>query len=244
MRAWGQRAVRLGAAVAGLGLVGGLGAHLLGQPGVYAGRVNAVVVPPTVSDVRVADNPLDARISTTVDFAGLVAKEVGQVADSKVTVSKQITLLDLGVTDGWSVRQPSDGGQWNYIFDEPAIEVQATGPTPERVTEQIAHVMGRISDTITAREDAAEVETANRVTVIASPPMPVVTYSEGSRGRAKLALAIAACLAAWGAHRAAGHLLARRAGRLGGRTSSSYGAEPTGARGEGLLEPSGRSEVR
>src|SRR5262245_25613049 len=98
-------------------MVGVLGMTMLDDPGTFYGRVNVVLVPPGATDPRYADNPLESRIQTTVDFAGIVAKEVGNLSATKVDVSSQVTLQDEDIEHGWSVRQPTRGSQWDLIFD-------------------------------------------------------------------------------------------------------------------------------
>jgi hypothetical protein len=194
-------------------LVGLLGWVMVDRPGSFYGRVNVVLVPPGATNKAAADNPLERRIQTTIDFAGIVATEVGNLSSTKVGVSSQVTLQDEDVAHGWSVRQPAGGSQWDLIFDQPVIEVQATGTSPEEVHATIDEVVARIERAAVSRQEAAGVAPASQVDYILSPPIPIVTYAEGSRGRAVIAMGIVGAMAAWASSALAGWFIGPRTAR-------------------------------
>jgi hypothetical protein len=208
------RVIRVTAAAAAVALVGLLGWVMIDRPGSYYGRVNVVFVPPGATDRAAADNPLERRIQTTIDFAGIVATEVGNLSATKVGVSSQVTLQDEDVEHGWSVRQPAGGSQWDLIFDQPVIEVQATGTSPAEVDATIDEVIARIEKAAVARQEAADVAPASQVDYILSPSTPVVTYAAGSPGRAAIAMGIVGVLAAWASSTLAGWVVRSRAARV------------------------------
>jgi len=208
-----------------MALVGVLGAAMVNRPGTYYGRVNVVLVPPEATNPTAADNPLERRIQTTVDFAGIVAKEVGSLSATKVYVSSRVTLQDEDVPHGWSVRQPADGSQWDLIFDQPIVEVQVTGMSADEVRTRIDEVVGRIEGAAVARQDAAGVAPPSRVDFILSPSIPIITYADGSTIRALVALAIVCGLSGWAASAVVGRVVGSRAPR-GGRVPSSRAEAP------------------
>jgi hypothetical protein len=205
--------IRAAAATAAVALVGALGVVMSDRPGSYYGRVNVVLVPPGATNPTASDNPLERRIQTTIDFAGIVAKEVGNLSATKVDVSSQVTLQDENIQHGWSVRQPAGGSQWDLLFDQPVVEVQATGTSLPEVTARIDQVVARIKAAAVERQEAAGVEPTSQVQFILSPSIPIVTYAEGSRKRTVVALAIVGVLAGWAGSGLAGWLVRARTAR-------------------------------
>ena len=112
------------------------------------------------------------------------------------------------------MRQPAGGSQWDLIFDQPIVEVQATGTSAEEVRARIDEVVARIKAAAVSRQDEAGVEPVSRVDFILSPTVPIVTYAEGSTVRVLVALAIVAGLAGWAGSATAGRLIRSRAARL------------------------------
>lgn len=165
----------------------------LQTPGVYEGDVNVVLLMPVGAKT---DNALAARPAALADFAGIVARSVAGRGGGEISVSDEVTLAAQGVRHGWSVRQPSSGGQWNYSFDQPVVEVRATGPTEAAVVAQLTEVIARIRADIARRESVAGARADQRVRLTLSPSTPIVLYGGGDRRRATLAGTVACTAAA------------------------------------------------
>lgn len=170
--------------VAMIGFAGVAAVLILDAPGVYMSQVNVVLLAPQ-SD-RPA-NPLDDTSRALVDLAGITAKSVGASGTAEQPVSAGVSLVSQGITRGWSVRQPNSGGQWNYSFNLPVIDVQASGPSAEVVARERDAVVARIQADVSTRETAAGVRAQDRVRTMLSPAVPGVYYSEGDRRRALFA---------------------------------------------------------
>lgn len=188
MRRW----MRCSGAVLCLAGGAGLVHQSLQAPGVFQGQVNVVFLMPTAS----ADNALTARPAVLANFAGIVARSVAGRGGGDITVSDDVTLAGQGVRDGWSVRQPNSGGQWNYSFDQPVVAIQATGPSAASVTVRLDSALTRIREDIARRESEAGTSPEQSVRLALSPSEPIVLYADGDRRRAALAGLVASAAAA------------------------------------------------
>ncbi|MFF1879649.1 hypothetical protein [Leifsonia sp. NPDC058230] len=155
------------------------------QP-VYLSQVNVVVLRP-------ASVPLNAYTNTSqslIDMAGVVARAVEGGDGAAQTVSDGVTLAGEGVRDGYAVQQPNGGGQWQYRFDQPFLDIQAVGSTPAEARRQMALALADVRATLDRVQDAQGVAAANRVRVNLNPLEPQLTVAGGSRVRAVGATAL------------------------------------------------------
>lgn len=200
------RLVQFASATLAVALCAVFGLHLLDRPGIYYARTVMIIYPP---DVEGPDNPLDRRIQAAISFVGLAARKVGGISGPSVNVSGRITLLDQNVRKGTSIRQTSKGGQWDLIFDQPAIEVQATGSSAQEVKDRVSELAASVEAEVVASQDHLGVSESNRLRTLRSPDVVQVNYAQGSRIRAAVALIGVGAVLAVGAFNLSGALFRR-----------------------------------
>ena len=167
-------------------------------PGVYWASTKVYFLVPATTN---QPNKIAPGSSAATAFAGLIQTEINRGIPPRGAISPNVTLVDEGIYDGWSVRLPDTGGQWASNFSEPSLIVQASGPSAEVVRARMNSLIDRITWLVAAREDAAQVSLASRVDFTLSPPVVVVQYSNGHRSRAEaiivllgVGLSLAACI--------------------------------------------------
>jgi hypothetical protein len=168
-----------------LGLVlTALAAVLVGlAPGVYWARTQVLLLGPP-SESR--PNKLDSNSAGLIATAGLIEREMSFGRHRIPATSIDVTLLDQGVYDGEQVRLPNNGGQWANNFDQPVLDVQASGPSRAIVQQRIDGMVQEIEQILERRQDEAAVSRANRITVAFSPAEIQVRYVRGDPKRAVL----------------------------------------------------------
>ncbi len=82
--------------------------------GAYSGRARVTFLAPQ----PLRGNALAQTTSSLIALAGIVAHTTGGPGGDAQSVSDEVTLVGEGVTDGYSIRQPNAGGQWEYRFEE------------------------------------------------------------------------------------------------------------------------------
>ena len=166
-------------------------------PGVYWASTKVhLLVPATAQQ----PNQLAPDNSAAIPLAGLIQTEINRGNPPREATSPDVTLVDEGIYDGWSVLLPDTGGQWATNFEGSSLIVQASGPSAEVVQSRMYGLIAQITRLVAAREDAAHVPGAARVDFIMSPPVVAVQYSNGHRSRAVaiimllgVGLSLAAC---------------------------------------------------
>lgn len=153
----------------------------LRAPGVYWARSKVYFLVP---ETTAQPNQLAPDSSAAIAFAGLIQTEINAGIPLRRATSPDVTLLDEGIYDGWSVFLPDTGGQWAHNFSEASLIVEASGPTPEVVRSRMNALIDQIARRAAAREDAANVPAALRVDFAMSPQAVAVQYSNGHRSRA------------------------------------------------------------
>ena len=162
-----------------------LAALYLGRlPGVYWSQVNVVFQQPLTPQTP---NSLQFQSESLIDLAGLVGRRAAGPGTGSGPVSDSVTLVGLGVTDGYSVSLPNSGGQWAYNFDKPVLDVQAVGPTAADVSSKLQRAVGQIQTELAAEQQRFGVSPANTVKTRLNPQDPAVHYDKGSRSRTLLA---------------------------------------------------------
>jgi hypothetical protein len=150
-------------------------------PGVYWASMKVYfVVPPSVEQ----PTQLTPDSAAAIAFAGVIQTEVNRGVAPRLATSPDVTLVDQGIYDGWSVLMPDTGGQWADNFPEASLIVQASGPTPEVVTTRMYGLLDQITSLVAMHEAAAHVSAASRVDFTMSPQVVAVQYSNGHRSRA------------------------------------------------------------
>ena len=95
-------------------------------------------------------------------------------------------------------RQPNSGGQWQYRFDEPVLEVQAVGPTPDVVRAHVQQGVDSVVHTLDELQNAQGVDEQNRVRTQLNPTETQIFEQNGSRVRALAATTFAGLAATLG----------------------------------------------
>jgi hypothetical protein len=172
--------------VLGLAFTAAVAANIGLLPGVYWARTQVLLLGPP-SEGR--PNKLDSSSAGLIATAGLIEREMNVGRRRIPATSIDVTLLDQGVYDGVQVRLPNRGGQWANNFDQPVLDVQASGPSRAVVQRRLAGMTQEIERILQRRQDDAGVTGANRITVALSPPEVQVHYVRGDRRRAVLVTA-------------------------------------------------------
>lgn len=166
---------------------------LSGTP-LYYGQVRVVILPPQAA----LTNGYANTDESLVNLAGVVARSIQGASGDTEPVSEGITLVGQGVRDGFSVRQPNSGGQWQYRFDEPVLEVQAVGPTPAVVRAHVQQGVDSVVHTLDELQNAQGVDEQNRVRIQLNPTETQIFEQNGSRVRALAATTFAGLAATLG----------------------------------------------
>jgi hypothetical protein len=229
--------------------------HVMKLPGVYWASTKVYFLAPASVP---QPNQLAPDNSATIPFAGLIQTQINDGSPKRGATSPDVRLVDQGVYDGWSVLLPDTGGQWASNFSEPALIVEATGPTPQVVTTRMAELLERISQLVKQDQDSASVPPLVRVTLNTSPATVDVQYSNGHRSRAVGIMVLLGVLLSVATCRVVDHVLAtgRRqgeSGRRGERTGDvigdarvrdSAGGHQDGSGGQGAGPASGAAAHR
>jgi hypothetical protein len=165
----------------------------LQYPPVYWSRAEVRFLPPQTSK---NPNSLEFTTSSVIATAGLVARSLTSASEVPATATT-VLLHDRGIREGTSVVQPNSGGQWAANFEDPILDVQAVGATPEEVDQLRDDRVAAINAELERLQ--ADVPLRYRITTTTTPADPMVQAKQGSRHRAALALAIVlGVLGLWG----------------------------------------------
>jgi len=165
----------------GLGLTGVVAIAVLISPGVYFARTQVVFLGPPVP---ARPNKLDSSSDGLISTAGLIEREMNATRTRIPATGADVTLVDQGVYDGEQIKLPNNGGQWATNFNEPLLDVQATGPNADVVERRIDEMVAEISAILDRRQDEANADESNRITIMLSPAETQVRYMRGDRKRA------------------------------------------------------------
>lgn len=149
----------------------------------YLAQVRVVLLPPASAQ----PNGLTDTGASLISLAGVVALTVEGADVSADAVSENVTLTGEGRRQGYTVRQPNSGGQWQYRFDAPVLDVQAVGSTRFDAGQQLDAALGRVESVLAEIQDGEDVPAASRVRTVLSPEVAQVAEVAGSTTRAALA---------------------------------------------------------
>jgi hypothetical protein len=159
-------------------------------PPLYFAQAQVVLLPPTSAQPNGYTDTRESLIS----LAGVVGRSMPQADDASQPVSDGVTLLGEGRRDGFTVRQQNVGGQWEFRYDKPVLEVQVVGATPGEVTGTMGQALRAVESTLVELQDAQGVGPADRIRTAVNPTAPQVSERTGSAARAKIAAALAGLL--------------------------------------------------
>jgi len=152
----------------------------------YLAQVRVVLLPPASAQ----PNGYTDAGGSLISLAGVVALTVEGADVSAEAVSEDVTLTGEGRRQGYTVRQPNSGGQWQYRFDEPILDVQAVGSTPADAEGQLDAALRRVDSALADIQDGEDVPAASRVRTVLNPEVAQVTEVGGSVARAMLATTV------------------------------------------------------
>ncbi len=175
------------AALAGLTLTIGALALVQTYPGVYTVQANVLFLAP-ITPAR--PNALESSTSSVIATAGLVERLVNENGESSAT-SSLVTLAGRGVRKGTAIELPNSGGQWAENFDQPALRLQATGPSADSVAREFARLNARVAAQTVRIQQDYRVRDRFLISTRLSPAAPLVRYEAGHR---KVALLVTAGL--------------------------------------------------
>ena len=178
--------------------------------GVYFSRTYVTFLAPTSTNYP---NALRTQSVDVIDTAGVVGKRISGPGRVTKFASPDVTLVGLGVRDGWSLQLPDTGGQWATNFATQTLVLDVVGPSREVVQERQEALVVRIQQELNLMQRDAGVNPRNDITAIPAPQSVTVHHVAGSRPRA---LGMAAVLGV-GVTAAAVLALERRAPRPGRR---------------------------
>ncbi|NMM31889.1 MAG: hypothetical protein HHJ10_12845 [Cellulomonas sp.] len=176
------------------------------QPGVFSGQVNVILLQPE----PFPGNALAETTSSLISTTGVVAHLVGGQSGTSRSVSDQVTLVGEGIQHGYTVRQPNSGGQWEYRFETPVLDVQSAGTTLGDSRAEMSAALTRIEDVLDKLQSDASVDKALRIRIQMSPNQPVYTYAHGSGTRAYAGTLLTGALVTFGGVLMAERLTDRR----------------------------------
>jgi len=172
-------------------LLTGLALLLVSAPvAAWNARVSVVLLVP----LGTPGNPIATTTTSLIATTGIVARKVNGPRDEAQTVSSDLNLASTGVRPGWSLRQPSVGGQWDVNYEEPRLDVKSWGRTPDEAFAQMDKALSAIDESLKSLQDSRGVDQSQRIRVQPSPAQPVLTIQSGSRIRALAGTALAGLL--------------------------------------------------
>lgn len=131
-----------------------------------------------------SSNSLITTTDSVIATAGLIAIEFNDSNPGPRLSSDDVSIVDAGILDGVLVRLPNAGGQWATNFNEPRLDVQASGSDPEEVRARTAAAVASIEALLREHQRSAGVAQAALITPRASPATPIIAEARGSRVRA------------------------------------------------------------
>jgi hypothetical protein len=162
-------------------LTAGAGVAAVRDEGVYFARTELAFLAPTST---LYPNALRTQSEDIIDTAGVVAKRISGPAEVTKFSSPDVTLIGLGVRDGWSLRLPDTGGQWAVNFATQMLILDVVGPSREAVSNRQSELIVRVQDELDQLQRDADVDPVNDITVIPAPDTPVIYHVGGNRPRA------------------------------------------------------------
>jgi hypothetical protein len=167
-------------------------------PPVYSSQASVVLLPPASA----AQNGYSDAPRSLVNLAGAVAASIQGSGGDASPVGERVTIVGEGHREGYLVRQPNAGSQWEYRFEDPVLDVQTVASTPDEARELMTHALETVQDTIDDFQDEQQVDESSRVRTQLVPSEPQVREVGGNtmRGIGLTALAgLVATLAVLGA---------------------------------------------
>ena len=159
----------------------GAGLMAISGDGVYFTRTELAFLAPTSTP---NPNALRTQSEDVIDTAGVVAKRVMGPGNVTKFASPDVTLVGLGIRDGWSINLPDTGGQWATNFATQKLILDVVGPTKEVVAGRQDELVRQVQRELLKLQEDAGVAPVNRITVLPAPESTVIYHVRGNRPRA------------------------------------------------------------
>ena len=159
----------------------GAGFLAISGEGVYFTRTNLSFQAPATAE---RPNALRTQLVDVIDTAGVVAKRVSGPGRVTKFASPDVTLLGIGVRDGWSLRLPDTGGQWATNYATQALTLDVVGPSRADVQDRQAQLVQRVQQELYQLQRDAGVQRADDITAVAAPQSSTIYYVQGNHSRA------------------------------------------------------------
>ncbi len=153
----------------------------ISDKGVYFTRTELVFLAPTST---LYPNALRTQSEDVIDTAGVVAKRMTGPGRVTKYSSPTVTLVGLGVRDGWSLRLPDTGGQWASNYSTQVLVLDIVGPDADLVRERQDALIGQARAELDGMQRRARVDPVNDITATPAPESTVIYRVGGSRIRA------------------------------------------------------------
>ena len=147
---------------------------LLGRPGVYETSAEIHLIPPA----NTAATSIGGQNRATIAMAGLLEREINGFKEA-TPVAADVTLADMGLYDGARLQLPNSGGQWDYNFAQPLLQLSTTAPSAEAAASKRDALRDQVVTTLNALQAEHGIAPSSRITTRQVPADPPVTYDQG-----------------------------------------------------------------
>lgn len=195
-----------------------LGYLAVSDDGVAYARTEVVFLAPS-SETN--PNSLKTTSEDLIITAGVVSKAISGPGKVTKFADPSVTLVGLGVRDGWAVRLPDTGGQWASNFSSQSLIVEVVARDREAALAKQRELVDRIRLEMDALQRDAGVDPVNDITVSVVPETGVIRDVGGSTIRALAVVGVLGVSAT-----IACVLLAENLARRRGGTAGAKAAEP------------------
>ena len=152
----------------------------LSDKGVYYTRTQIVFLAPSST---VYPNSLATRSEDIIIAAGAVAKSVTGPGPVTKYASPDVTLVGIGVRDGWSLVVPDTGGQWATNFPSQILNLDIVAPARATVLQRQTTILRRVQDELNKLQRENHVAPINDITMTTAPRSTVIYHVGGSKPR-------------------------------------------------------------
>lgn len=162
-------------------LTGAIGFAAVSDDGLYFTRTELVFLAPTSTAYP---NALRTQSEDIIITAGAVAKRVSGPDQVTKFSSPDVTLVGMGIRDGWSLRLPDTGGQWATNYATQRLLLDIVAPSRDEVEARQGALIDRVAHELSDLQDARGVPIEAQITVIPAPESTVIFHVTGSKARA------------------------------------------------------------
>ncbi len=152
----------------------------LSDKGVYYTRTQIVFLAPSSN---VYPNSLATQSEDIIDAAGAVAKSITGPDPQTKYASPDVTLVGIGIRDGWSLVVPDTGGQWATNFPSQILNLDIVAPARATVLQRQTTILQRVQEELDNLQNARHVAPINKITLTTAPRSTVIYHVGGSKPR-------------------------------------------------------------